>query len=105
MKTFKILRPFTGTGAVTVYSGPYKELVLNNAGGTYKLTGATGIADNLGLTAGTLEIGSNNLTVGGSITNAGAGAVTATGSTVYLTGSFAGAKTFPACGLNNLIIS
>lgn len=77
----------SGTRAIKDWA--YKSLTINGAGGTFTLAANTSVSENLAISAGRLEQGSNTLNVGGNLAIASgvAFAKSPTGSSLTLDGS------------------
>jgi uncharacterized repeat protein (TIGR01451 family) len=78
---------YDGTGAQSVLATTYHDLVINKPSGTATLGGATTVANDLTVVAGTFDIGVSTLTLHGDFTNTGT--VSASTATIRLNGSAA----------------
>ncbi|MDQ3281512.1 MAG: DUF11 domain-containing protein, partial [Acidobacteriota bacterium] len=63
---------YNGNSGQIVAAASYQKLVINKSAGTATLDGTTNVANELQIMAGTLDIGSNTLTVYSTFTNDGA---------------------------------
>ncbi len=81
----------SGSAILTSGGASFYNLTQNGSGGTYTLQDALAITNNLNISAGTLDVSTNNyaVTVGGNFTNAGT--FTARSGTVTLTSTSSGA--------------
>jgi len=62
---------YNGTSSYTVKNYSYHHLTLNGSGGTFTLGAAGSVAGNLTITAGTLDLAGQNLSVTGTFSNSG----------------------------------
>ncbi|WP_028981489.1 T9SS type A sorting domain-containing protein [Sporocytophaga myxococcoides] len=80
-------------------------LNINRSGQTISLTGNVTVANSLGLSAGTLEIGANTLTISGAITSGGGTLNGGSSSNLIANGSSGTSLSLPSLTLNNFTIN